>query len=165
MSKQRGLSPILIIILIALALGGYLFYQKQTKSTPSQQTTQLSPTPIATSVPTSSVQNNISIQALNEGIKSKSLNSQNYNIEGYVINKNPCSCPKGTACSPCLPEILIAENKENTTGDSKNMYIRVDRIEDFQTGKKYKFSILLPLDRGKQGFSYERILIGSELIK
>lgn len=49
--NQKGLSPILIVILIALGVGGYLIYQKQAKpnpvSTPSpvaQVTTQPSPT-------------------------------------------------------------------------------------------------------------------------
>lgn len=45
---QKGFVPILIILLVAAAaaLGGYLIYQKQSKSTPSlQPTTQPSPSP------------------------------------------------------------------------------------------------------------------------
>lgn len=44
MDKQKGLAPILIVLLIALGIGGYLIYQKQAKpvSMP-QQTTQSSP--------------------------------------------------------------------------------------------------------------------------
>lgn len=44
MNKQKGLAPILIIILIALAVGGYLFIQKQPKPV---STSQPSPSPIA----------------------------------------------------------------------------------------------------------------------
>ena len=45
MGKQKGLAPILIVILIALAVGGYLYYQKQNKPTSvPQQNTQSSPT-------------------------------------------------------------------------------------------------------------------------
>lgn len=42
--KQKGLAPILIVLLIALAVGGYLLYQKQTKPVSISQS---SPTPIA----------------------------------------------------------------------------------------------------------------------
>ena len=31
MNRQKGLSPILIIILIAVTVGGFLIYQKQSK--------------------------------------------------------------------------------------------------------------------------------------
>lgn len=44
--KQKGLTSILIVILIAVGLGGYLIYQKQTRPTPAPQpTTQPSPSP------------------------------------------------------------------------------------------------------------------------
>ncbi|MBI2085865.1 hypothetical protein HYT74_00830, partial [Candidatus Daviesbacteria bacterium] len=55
--KQKGLAPILIVLLIALAVSGYLIYQKQTKPVSvSQQTTQLTSTssPVATANPESS---------------------------------------------------------------------------------------------------------------
>ena len=71
----------------------------------------------------------------------------------------------GVYCLPCLPEILVSEDQQNTTGDSKTIYIRVDNPKDFQLGKKYRFSILLPSDKNRQGFSYERQLIRHELIK
>ncbi|MBI4035579.1 hypothetical protein HY383_01395 [Candidatus Daviesbacteria bacterium] len=41
---QKGLAPILIVFLIALAVGGYLIYQKQIKPVP-QHTTESTPTP------------------------------------------------------------------------------------------------------------------------
>lgn len=44
--KQAGLVPILIIILVAAALGGYFIYQKQTKSASSPQ-----PSPLSTETP------------------------------------------------------------------------------------------------------------------
>lgn len=47
MNKQKGLAPLLIIILIALALGGYLLYQKQTKLIATPQ-------PVASTVASSS---------------------------------------------------------------------------------------------------------------
>lgn len=47
---QKGFAPVLIVILIALVVGGYLLYQKQTKPTPSPTAqitpTQLTPAPI-----------------------------------------------------------------------------------------------------------------------
>lgn len=50
--SQKGLAPILIIILIALAAGGYLIYQKQTKlvnvSQPSPPSVASSSAEIAT---------------------------------------------------------------------------------------------------------------------
>lgn len=51
MEKQKGLAPLLIVIIIALAVGGYLIYQRQPKPNPTpnplpQQTTQPSPSPI-----------------------------------------------------------------------------------------------------------------------
>lgn len=52
-TNQKGLAPILIVILIAAGLGGYLIYQKQTRSTPAPQpTTQPSPSPAASPVQT-----------------------------------------------------------------------------------------------------------------
>lgn len=42
--KQKGLAPILIVLLIALALGGYLIYQKQPKPI---SISQPSPSPVA----------------------------------------------------------------------------------------------------------------------
>lgn len=47
MNKQKGLAPILIVLLIAVALGGYLIYQKQPKSF-VPQTTETSPSPSQT---------------------------------------------------------------------------------------------------------------------
>lgn len=43
MNKQKGIAPILIVILIALALGGYLLYQKQFKPV---SVLQPSPSPV-----------------------------------------------------------------------------------------------------------------------
>lgn len=46
--NQKGLAPILIVLLIALALGGYFLYQQQAKpaSQPTTQTTQPSPSAV-----------------------------------------------------------------------------------------------------------------------
>lgn len=41
--KQKGLAPIIIVVLIALGIGGYLIYQNQGKIT-SQSVVQPSPT-------------------------------------------------------------------------------------------------------------------------
>lgn len=46
MNRQKGLVPILIVILIALAVGGYFVYQNQTKPVVSQPITQSSPIPV-----------------------------------------------------------------------------------------------------------------------
>ncbi len=51
--SQVGLVPILIIILIALAVGGYLIYQKQFKPTPVSQPL---PSPIASPIASSSAE-------------------------------------------------------------------------------------------------------------
>lgn len=48
--SQKGLAPILIVIIIAILIGGYFIYQNQAKpAPPPQQTTQPSPTPVTTS--------------------------------------------------------------------------------------------------------------------
>lgn len=50
--RQAGLAPIVLVLLMAaLAVGGYLIYSRQAKFTPPQQTTQPSPSPVTTSVP------------------------------------------------------------------------------------------------------------------
>lgn len=41
---QKGLSPIVVVLLIVLGIGGYLIYQNQNKTTPTQETTQSSVT-------------------------------------------------------------------------------------------------------------------------
>lgn len=43
---QKGLVPILIVLLIALIVGGLVVYQKQSKPAAVQQTTQPSPNPV-----------------------------------------------------------------------------------------------------------------------
>lgn len=50
MEKQKGLAPLLIVVIIALAVSGYLIYQKKATSNPiptplPQQTPQPSPSP------------------------------------------------------------------------------------------------------------------------
>lgn len=45
MNRQKGIAPILIVLLIALTVGGYLLYQNQSKPAPVQQATQPTPTP------------------------------------------------------------------------------------------------------------------------
>ena len=46
--NQKGLSPILIVLILAALVGGYLVYQNQPKPTPSPQpNVQPSPTPDA----------------------------------------------------------------------------------------------------------------------
>lgn len=52
MTKQKGIAPILIVILIAIALGGFLIYQKQTKPILlPQQTPQPAANPIDVHIP------------------------------------------------------------------------------------------------------------------
>lgn len=53
---QKGLSPILIILMIAITLGAYIIYQNQSKPTPSQQTIQPTVAPMQQASP--SPQNN-----------------------------------------------------------------------------------------------------------
>ena len=43
MKTERGLVPILIVLILAALIGGYLIYQKQTRSTPPSITTQTTP--------------------------------------------------------------------------------------------------------------------------
>lgn len=45
MNKQEGLVPFVIVILVALVIGGYLIYQKQFKSTSVPQTAKSIPAP------------------------------------------------------------------------------------------------------------------------
>lgn len=158
--RGKVISPIVIILLVAIAIGGYFIYSNKINLNQAGSTiTQPSPTTNNAS------QNTISIQALNEGIRLKNLNFQNYSIEGYLVNKNTCSCPKGALCVPCLPEILVSEDKQDTSENSRKIYIRVYNMDDFQLGKRYRFSILIPSDKDKQGFSNERQLIKYELVK
>lgn len=56
MNKQKGLAPILIILLIALVVGGYLVYQKQTKPVVPQPVTQSAPNPVTSPVASSSAE-------------------------------------------------------------------------------------------------------------
>ncbi|MBI4059064.1 hypothetical protein HY404_02365 [Candidatus Microgenomates bacterium] len=51
MNNQKGLAPIVIVILITVALGGYLLYKQQPKPTSPTQVTQSSPTPFSSSSP------------------------------------------------------------------------------------------------------------------
>ena len=45
MDKQKGLSPIALVLLIAAAIGGYLFYQNQQSTNPQVvQESSTSPT-------------------------------------------------------------------------------------------------------------------------
>lgn len=53
MNKQKGLAPLIIVILIALAVGGYLIYQKQLKSVLISQPTF---TPVASPVASNSAE-------------------------------------------------------------------------------------------------------------
>lgn len=56
MNRQKGIAPILIIILIAVAVGGYLIYQTQTKPVVVPQVIQPSSAPVSTSSATSSAE-------------------------------------------------------------------------------------------------------------
>lgn len=56
MSKQNGLAPILIVLLIALTVVGYLLYQNQTKPAVSRSVAQPSPSPVATPVASDSAE-------------------------------------------------------------------------------------------------------------
>lgn len=54
---QKGLAPILVVILIALAVGGYMFIQKQTKPVVlPQPVIQPSSSPVASPVATTSAE-------------------------------------------------------------------------------------------------------------
>lgn len=57
MNKQKGLAPILIVLLITAVVGGYLIYQKQFKPvTVPQVAVKPSPTPVSTAIATSSAE-------------------------------------------------------------------------------------------------------------
>lgn len=61
-ARQAGLAPILIVLILVVALGGYFVYKNQTKPAPPQQTIK----PTLTPTPTSS-------QAINWNIKTGSI--------------------------------------------------------------------------------------------
>lgn len=101
--KQVGFSPILVVVLIAVALGGgYLVYQKQTKPAPISfgdtqgkptQVTQPSPTPSSTSSPLASSNNDSCLykgaQLSQEPFKRKKLiggDGEEYYIASGIIN-------------------------------------------------------------------------------
>lgn len=74
MNKQKGLAPILIVLLIALGIGGYLIYQKQvTPVTIPQQITQSIPT----SVPVSAEGIKFTVQVKSTGNKDMELTQDN----------------------------------------------------------------------------------------
>lgn len=57
MNRQKGIAPILVVILIAVAVGGYLLYQNQTKPVVVPQlVTQPSSSPVANPVSTDSAE-------------------------------------------------------------------------------------------------------------
>ncbi|MCL5784121.1 MAG: hypothetical protein M1142_02060 [Patescibacteria group bacterium] len=57
MNRQKGLAPILIVVLVTLiAVGGYLIYQKQFKLVPVPQSTQSSPSPVSQNESSSSAE-------------------------------------------------------------------------------------------------------------
>lgn len=57
MNKQKGLAPILVVVLLAVAIiGGYLIYQQQTKTTIAPQVAQPSSAPVSTSSATNSAE-------------------------------------------------------------------------------------------------------------
>lgn len=80
-------------------------------------------------------------------INQKKISSGIYNTEGYVIYKSrECGdCPKGAMCSFCEPSYIIISEKyiryvDRPAIDSE-IRISTDGNEQFEYGKKYKFSV------------------------
>lgn len=82
MINQKGLAPILIIVLIVLGIGGYFIYQNQTKSIPqTQPTIQPSPTPQET--PASNIQSSPSSASVSKPNTKSGWKSYNHSKIGF----------------------------------------------------------------------------------
>lgn len=78
--------------------------------------------------------------------KDKNPSSGTYNTEGYIVKKYECPpCPKGAMCKTCMEDnIVISEiNKVLDTYSLHNteMIIFVKNPDQFEVGKKYRFSV------------------------
>lgn len=83
MNKQKGLAPILIVLLIALGIGGYLIYQKQAKPVAvPQQTSESTPVPAPTFESTNSVASS-SPNGAGEFANWKTYTNTKY---GFIVN-------------------------------------------------------------------------------
>lgn len=125
---------ILIVILIIIAGGVFYFWYTQQ---PPQVNIQNNTTYPQTS--------NFAFYPIHE-IKLNKFNSGTYNTEGYIVKIYICpSCPKGAQCKPCMRDnIVISENNkllETYSLSDKEMVLFADNPNQFDLGKKYKFSI------------------------
>lgn len=96
-------------------------------------------------------------------IKLNKFISGTYNTEGYVVKIYTCPpCPKGAQCKPCMRDnIVISENNkllETYSLSDKEIILFSDNPNQFDLGKKYKFSIKI-LDYKSTGESINDIEI------
>src|SRR3989338_541332 len=138
-----------VVILIIIAVGVLYFLYKQQ---PSQVNIQNN-----TTYPQIS---NFTFYPIHE-IKLNKFNSGTYNTEGYVVKIYTCPpCTKGAQCKLCMRDnIVISENNkllETYSLSDKEIILFADKPNQFDLGKKYKFSIKI-LDYKSTGESINDI--------
>lgn len=128
MNKQKGLAPVLIVILIALIVGGYLLYQKQTKPVVFQPVAQPSPSPVISSAPTGAGETANWKTYTNKNLSFKYPSE--WSVNGVVITSNS---PKVRMVVAPKDSTLMNECMERTGEETKNGLI-VKRFTRVTTG-------------------------------
>lgn len=118
---QKGLAPILIVLLLALALGGYLVYQRQTKSNP-----------VASPAPTTAGETANWKTYANQKyhFQINYPNSNNWHLGAYIENNSH-------------PEIFIENDRGTHMGlllpgnpDANNLNVNIIKQEPISVGTK-----------------------------
>jgi len=109
---SKGFAPILIVILIALAIGGYLLYQKQTKPFPVSQP---SPSPVTTPVAS------ISAETIN---KKKGTNNE------FFVLKLPVDWKESKV--GVSSDLIDRKEYKNSVSDSEiSILVKKDAYQEF----------------------------------
>lgn len=179
MNKQKGLAPILIVILIALTIGGYLIYQKQVKpvSVP-QQTPQSSPVTdqnleakfIVKVIPSGKTDTVILQASDNEKIVTVPIDSYIYlrfGVGNYKYSINPTAgileIPQGKYN---LPNNVIGQVKAIGVGTAEIVVTKImqDETVNWKTYKneKYKYQFNYPTDWDVQTLGDSEVYISDQ---
>ena len=138
----------LVVVLIGLAAVLFFEVPQSGQDQPPASPPEVIESPEDGTLPLVSDDKFYPIHELREG----KLGPGSYNTEGYVVYKSFCPpCPEGAMCKPCPPQsIVISEQNTLIEGNSffvdrteKNidMILNVNYADQFELGKKYKFSI------------------------
>jgi hypothetical protein len=69
-----------------------------------------------------------------------------FRIVGYVIDIYKCPpCPPGAMCKPCIPDNIVVTDDidEKDFSKIKRLRISTDKPEQFETKRKYTFTVKL----------------------